>query len=764
MKRNKIRVLSSLAILGIAGISLIGCKGAQTTTGSTSTPAVSSSAKPTPTPTTNNNNSSSSVSPTTPVSGTNNGQTSSIISSTPIQNTTSTTPKVEVSSIVISGDYKTKFIVGESFTYEGLVVIKKLSDNTEVEAQTSEYIVNLYSDKDCENKVTDTTNLVKGTYYVLVELGDKFIDYSITVDVNKETIYELYDPASNPARDISEDTVLYEKNGNKVSVLASSSSKVTIDENKYTVGDYSFTSRIKLNGSALGTGENNLNEDSSGNVTNERVIVVNVANDCKLNIFARTGFSADTRALGITNLSDFSKELQCPDKMEKQTLDVKAGTYYIYSKKSGINIYGIEFEYEVDKSTISYSELTLDSSNVKVNYNINDTFSTDGLVVKALNSYGTYSTINNYTAGTIDMTTVGEKTVNISFGDLTATYKIQVINPNATVESIAVKTNPNNLVYRQGEELSLEGLVLTATDSDSLVQDVEYDASKVSHKVLNASNEDVTANFTTLTKGTYQVEVTYGGKSTTYDIVILEESGYEFKGESQVAVGAKSYTTELVISYNDGTDADYSKYYIAVADTKEGYTVSYYSDANYITKYNDVEKAFAQIGTVYVKCEYGNYSKTLTVSVIDASSVEDFHVTGAGLASSNKNGVELYNGNLINITTMSGEVKVYDDKIISGHSYLELKADPRGIIITIKEKSTIVLYINASGNDKNINLKNGSDLVYLNGTTSGNYSCEFSKNKTEEHEITITLEAGTYNLDSVSGSVYVEGIKATKVE
>lgn len=92
-------------------------------------------------------------------------------------------------------------------------------------------------------------------------------------------------------------------------------------------------------------------------------------------------------------------------------------------------------------------------------------------------------TITNEDGSAVDLTTVGKKTLKVTAKDHSDTYDIQVINPNATVESIVVKEEPK-VVYKKGEEISLSGLTITSTDSDSLTQDIAYDAEKITYKVL----------------------------------------------------------------------------------------------------------------------------------------------------------------------------------------------------------------------------------------------------------------------------------------
>lgn len=595
MRRNKLKVLSSLAILGIAGLGLAACNnntGSGTTPSPTPTPTENGGATTTPTPT---------PAPTTP---------SQTTTTTPNQSSTANTPAQKVvKSISISGG-KTLYLVGEEFSFDGVVVTKTYNDETQETATADEVTYKIYSDEDGTKEATSIATA--GTYYVYVTCGGKDNYYAITVQEKQYKLVTMFDPANNTAGDITENKELYNANGNKVSLLASSSGKVTIEANKYNkIEGYNFTTRLKLNGSALGSGAPGLDFDSNGNVTNVIVVVLELEKDADVNIFARSGSSSETRTLAITDGGTYTKKLSCADAMEKQTVSLKAGKYYVYSESKGINIYGIEFETEVPASSVTYSEIKVDTSNAKTDFNKGDEFATTGLVVKGLNNYGVWDildssdyTITNEDGSAVDITTVGRKTLKVTAKGHSDTYVIQVINPNATLDKIEVKDHAKE-VYKKGEEISLSGLTITTTDSDTLTQDIAYDAEKITYKVLDGET-DVTSSFTTLTKGTYKVELTYASKTTTYDITILEVKEKVFTPATltNVSAGTASFNTtgvKYTITYTDGTD----KAYDSQTETITDLVVSWYADATTETK-SDFATLVASAGTIYYTLGYGD--------------------------------------------------------------------------------------------------------------------------------------------------------------
>lgn len=596
MRRNKLKVLSSLAILGIAGLGLAACNN---NTGSGTTPS------PTPTPTENGGGATTTPTPT-PVPTT----PSQTTTTTPNQSSTTNTPAQKVvKSISISGG-KTLYLVGEEFSFDGVVVTKIYNDETQETATADEVTYKIYSDEDGTKEATSIATA--GTYYVYVTCGGKDNYYAITVQEKQYKLVTMFDPANNTAGDITQNKELYNVNGNKVSVQASSSGKVTIEANKYNkIEGYNFTTRLKLNGSALGSGATGLDFDSNGNVTNVIVVVLELEKDADVNIFARSGSSSETRTLAITDGGTYTKKLSCADAMVKQTVSLKAGKYYVYSESKGINIYGIEFETEVPASSVTYSEIKVDTSNAKTDFNKGDEFATTGLVVKGLNNYGVWDildssdyTITNEDGSAVDTTTVGRKTLKVTAKGHSDTYVIQVINPNATLDKIEVKDHAKE-VYKKGEEISLSGLTITTTDSDTLTQDIAYDAEKITYRVLNGEI-DVTSQFTTLTKGTYKVELTYASKTTTYDITILEVKEKVFTPATltNVSAGAASFNTtgaKYTITYTDGTD----KAYDSQTETITDLVVSWYADATTETK-SDFATLVASAGTIYYTLGYGD--------------------------------------------------------------------------------------------------------------------------------------------------------------
>lgn len=758
MRRNKLKVLSSLAILGIAGLGLAACNN---NTGSGTTPS------PTPTPTENGGGATTTPTPT-PVPTT----PSQTTTTTPNQSSTANTPAQKVvKSISISGG-KTLYLVGEEFSFDGVVVTKTYNDETQETATADEVTYKIYSDEDGTKEATSIATA--GTYYVYVTCGGKDNYYAITVQEKQQTIHENA-VVKGVSSNITEKFNIYSQNGNEVYATATSTKYLEYETKTATVDGIEFSQRLKMKGSAVGKGET-VSVAADGTVSNGRVIVVKVAQASKLTFY---GMPSDNkkRSFILTNNADVTREIaSAADKTNigSYEFDVAAGTYYFYvgasndalgTEAGGWYFYGVDIAYDVPASSLTYSEIKVDASNARTDFNLNDTFSTDGLVVKGKNNLGTWDILSkeDYKVTNTDDTEVstatpGKKTLKVTAKGHSDTYDIQVINPNATIENIVVKEEAKG-VYKQGEVISLSGLVITSTDSDSVTQDIAYDAEKITYKVLDGET-DVTSSFTTLTKGTYKVELTYASKTTTYDITMLEVKEGKFDYKNEVAVGSDSYASSLIISYTDGTDADWSKYNDTILSTAEGYSTKFYSDADCTTLIDTATNAFASVGTVYMKLSYQDYSSNAITLTVKNFNSESYSTSGLTVGTDYKNSV-LFEGNLVDVKVGTGTCKADDakDKDTMNHE-VQIKLDSgagKEIIFVVKQKITLKIAINASGKKKYV-IKDSTGTVVPNG--SGNVGITKDSNTIVE----ITLEAGTYTLASDGGGVRFAGIEATKAE
>lgn len=103
---------------------------------------------------------------------------------------------------------------------------------------------------------------------------------------------------------------------------------------------------------------------------------------------------------------------------------------------------------------------------------------------------------------------VADKKSGTAVATAKTTTTATVASANISVSSIAIKSNPTKTVYMVGDKLDTTGLKLTATYSDKSVKTV---------------SSGFTCNISNLTKvGTTKVTVTYGSKTTTFNVTVTD--------------------------------------------------------------------------------------------------------------------------------------------------------------------------------------------------------------------------------------------------
>lgn len=755
MKRNKLKVLSILALSGLAIAGLTAC-------------TVNVNTDPTPGQTT------TTAAPTTTATPT---ATTAVPTATPAPTTTAvptTTAPVKVIDMLDVTGYKENYTIGEAFTLAGLEVTKIYDNGDSEVAAATEYEAKLYSDEACTTEANVTTFATAGTYYLKITLGTKSTVKNITVTAAQYEVRQLFDASTLTVGDIAADTQLYNNQGFVVTGLASDSKKMAVEANSYpgessnaNVGNYKFTNRLKLNGSALGKGETALNV-VDGEVTNDRVIKIVVPQAATIRIAARTGSTGNPRTLVLTDNANLNKEIAALDDadMDAASVAVEAGTYYLYSKSSGINIYGIEFVYSVDKSSIQYSEIKAEST--KTEFNINDTYTTEGLTVKALNQYGVWDTITDYTVknaqgSDVVLNTPGNNELTVKFGELETKYTISVLALDAKTQTLTVTTPAKDLVYKQGEVLSFTDLVITAVDQYNIstpvtvTEALALETPTVTYKVFQGET-DVTANWATLSAGKYTVKLTYDDATTSYEVTVVTKANATYNVPNVLAVGATAFNSSITINYSDGTNVIESEA-VNVPSSTAGYTTTFYSDEA-CTQAITIAQAAAQAGTVYVKVDYSGYTSTAVAVTVKVITSESAIVADLGVVNgTDYKGQTLYSGSLITLDVLSDSTKgEAADGINNGAMTLKIdkSTGTKGVKITAAVNVTLTIQLNASGSGKKI------QIAKADGTLIKEVTVDKSNTNTEE---TITLNAGeSIIVYSVGGGGRFVGVIATKAD
>lgn len=214
-------------------------------------------------------------------------------------------------------------------------------------------------------------------------------------------------------------------------------------------------------------------------------------------------------------------------------------------RKTVIVSYGgksTSFQIAVNNKPATLSSISVYMNPIKTVYQVGDTFSSNGLVIKAIYSDGTYQLINSgLTVSAPDMSSAGQKTVTVSYGGKTASFKItvnaatpQVIKAQSVdivvvkdfdgtkTATLGIAVNPSNAQYSNVKWTSSNTLVatvdangvVTATDvvgeSSVTVTITNYDGTTVSDSV----------KITTTSNGTNNDSGDSGGSVGFFDAII----------------------------------------------------------------------------------------------------------------------------------------------------------------------------------------------------------------------------------------------------
>lgn len=226
--------------------------------------------------------------------------------------------------------------------------------------------------------------------------------------------------------------------------------------------------------------------------------------------------------------------------------------------------------------------LSVSSKPTKTSYYIGDTLNTSGLKLKATYADGSTKTITSGYKTSYDFSSAGTKKVTVTYGGKSTSFNVTV--SSVTVTSIAIASNPTKTVYNIGDTLNTSGLKLKVTYS-------------------NGTTSTISSGFKTSydfsSSGTKKVTVTYGGKSTSFNVTVNAVLSAIYVDTPPMALvyenGSTFNSAGMVIkaSYNDGTSKNVTGY-------KTSYDFSTVGDKNVTISYteNGVTKSATQLISV----------------------------------------------------------------------------------------------------------------------------------------------------------------------
>lgn len=169
---------------------------------------------------------------------------------------------------------------------------------------------------------------------------------------------------------------------------------------------------------------------------------------------------------------------------------------------------------------------SISATKAKMSYTTDETFSTDDVVVTAHYSDNTTANVtSSATIGTVDISTAGTKTLNISYTEdgvtKTATLSITVTAEPVPVTKVSISATKTKTSYTVGETFSTDDVVVTMHYSDSSISIVPHSESDLSIGVVDTS-----------TTGTKTLLIRYDDDGntleTTITITVSEASEKEY--------------------------------------------------------------------------------------------------------------------------------------------------------------------------------------------------------------------------------------------
>lgn len=225
---------------------------------------------------------------------------------------------------------------------------------------------------------------------------------------------------------------------------------------------------------------------------------------------------------------------------------------------------------------IKITKIEIISKPSKLKYKKDETFDSSGMTVKATYSDGTSKEISDYTLSSPDMSSIGNKTVTITYGDQTTSFDILVID----ISKIEVATMPSKTEYPKGDAFNTTGLSILV-------------------KYTDGTSETITTGFEVSgfdsgSVGEKTITVTYKTHTTTFKVTVYDLSGIRitsFPSKVYYKIGETFDPSGLTVAEvrQDGTEKEITDYDISGFDSSSAgsktITVSYNVTANGVSKF-----------------------------------------------------------------------------------------------------------------------------------------------------------------------------------
>ena len=210
-----------------------------------------------------------------------------------------------------------------------------------------------------------------------------------------------------------------------------------------------------------------------------------------------------------------------------------------------------------DEKTADFSILVVDISGIevktmptKVEYQKGDVFDTTGLSILVKYTDGTSETkTTGFEVSGFDSSSVGEKTITVTYKTHTATFKVTVYD----LSGIRITSFPSKVYYKIGESFNPSGLTVAEVRQDGTEKEITdydisgFDSSAAGSKTITVSY-NVTVNGVSKFVGSdsFQIKVTNDGKNP------FDDSSSSSSGETE----EKTEPIKVTVHWINGEFAD----------------------------------------------------------------------------------------------------------------------------------------------------------------------------------------------------------------
>lgn len=155
--------------------------------------------------------------------------------------------------------------------------------------------------------------------------------------------------------------------------------------------------------------------------------------------------------------------------------------------------------------TVTLNSISISKKPDKTSYFTGDKFDSSGMEISANYSNGQTELIGSGFSVDCDLNSAGTKTVNVSYKGKTTSFTVEV--QELLVNSISLYSTDIKKEYYVGEAVVLEEIGILANYNNGSA---------------NIITSGFTADYDFSSAGTKTVTISYGGKSTSYDVTVLE--------------------------------------------------------------------------------------------------------------------------------------------------------------------------------------------------------------------------------------------------